>query len=102
MIEKLRRLLAAYFGFFGKNVLIHGLTFSSVKESRALQEFYLNKNFEIEMFKLIEGFGYQSFIDLGAYFGYFSIFAKAKANIENVIAYEFYDFLGKLFYIIGF
>jgi len=87
MIKKFRK-LAAYFGLFGSSVSIHGLIFSNVRESKALQEFYLNENFEIEMFKLIKGFGYQSFLDLGSYFGYFAIFAKAKANIKNVIAYE--------------
>lgn len=87
MIKKIRK-LAAYFGIFGSSVSIHGFKFSNVKKSTALKEFYLNKNFEIEMFKLIEGFGYQSFLDLGSYFGYFAIFAKAKANIRNVIAYE--------------
>lgn len=87
MIKKLMKLLS-YFGVFGNNVSIHGLNFSAVRESKALQDFYLNHNFEVEMFKLIQGFGYQSFLDLGAYFGYFSTFAKAKAGIENVIAYE--------------
>ena len=87
MIDKVKRFFALL-GVFGDQVNIQGLNYSSVRKSKVLQEFYLNPNNEIEMFKLIKGFGYQSFLDFGAYFGYFSLYAIKIAKIQNVIAYE--------------
>ena len=87
MIRKIKK-LAAYFGFFQNTIEIHGLKFDGVKKSKALQEFYLDNNFEIEMFKLLKEGGYETLIDLGAYFGYFSIFGNVRGEINNVVAYE--------------
>ena len=64
------------------------MAFDGVKKSKALQAFYLNKNTEIEMFILFEHLNYQTFIDAGAYFGYFSIYAKKLKPDANVAAYE--------------
>ncbi len=74
-------------GIFFNNIEIQGLKFNDVKYS-SLKDFYFNQNLEIETFTLIKNSEYETFIDLGAYFGYFSIYAKIKANIKNVFAYE--------------
>ncbi len=78
---------ASKFGFYFNDIKIHGLKFNDVKYS-SLKDFYFNKNLEIETFKFLKGCHYETFIDLGAYFGYFSIYAKVKSNIKNVFAYE--------------
>ena len=75
------------FGFYFDKIKIHGVKFNDVKNS-SLKDFYFNQNLEIETFKLLKGSNYDTFIDIGAYFGYFSIFAKIKTNIKNIIAYE--------------
>lgn len=87
MMRKIKK-LAAYFGIYRDEISIHDLRFDGVKNSKALQKFYLNENFEIEMFLLLKHLSYETFIDAGAYFGYFSLFAKKVANISNVVAYE--------------
>lgn len=79
--------LISKFGLYFNNIDIHGLKFNNVKYS-SLKDFYFNQNLEIETFKFLKHSNYQTFIDLGAYFGYFSIYAKNKANIKNVFAYE--------------
>ena len=86
-MKKIIRLLA-YFGIFLDNLKIHGINYSGVKNSKVLQEFYLNKNTEIEMFIFLKSVNYDSMIDVGAYFGYFSIyFDKIKEN-SKVVAFE--------------
>ena len=79
--------LISKFGIYFNDIDIHGLKFNNVKYS-SLTDFYFNQNLEIETFKLLKHSNYDTFIDLGAYFGYFSIYAKNKANIKNVFAYE--------------
>ena len=79
--------LISKFGIYFNDIDIHGLKFNNVKYS-SLKDFYFNQNLEIETFKLLKHSNYDTFIDLGAYFGYFSIYAKNKANIKNVFAYE--------------
>ena len=79
--------LLSKFGFYFNKIYIHNLKFTDIKHS-ALKNFYFNKNSEIETFKLLKGSNYETFIDIGAYFGYFSIYAKLKSNINNVFAYE--------------
>tara|TARA_B100001173_G_C15987579_1_gene547473 strand:- start:4 stop:888 length:885 start_codon:yes stop_codon:yes gene_type:complete len=79
--------IASKFGFYFDSIRIHGVKFNDVKIS-SLKDFYFNTNLEIETFKLLEGSNYDTFIDIGAYFGYFSIYAKLKTKIKNVIAYE--------------
>lgn len=79
--------IASKFGFYFDSIRIHGVKFNDVKVS-SLKDFYFNTNLEIETFKLLEGSNYDTFIDIGAYFGYFSIYAKLKTKIKNVIAYE--------------
>ena len=79
--------LISKFGIYFNDIDIHGLKFNNVKYS-SLKDFYFNQNLEIETFKLLKHSNYDTFIDLGAYFGYFSIYSKNKANIKNVFAYE--------------
>ena len=79
--------LISKFGIYFNDIDIHGLKFNNVKYS-SLKSFYFNPNFEIETFKFLKNSNYDTFIDLGAYFGYFSIFAKTKAEVKNVFSYE--------------
>ncbi|MDA7459784.1 hypothetical protein N9A41_00565 [Candidatus Pelagibacter ubique] len=79
--------IASKFGFFFNSIRIHGIKFTDVKSS-SLKDFYFNPNLEIESFKLLKGSDYETFIDIGAYFGYFSIYAKINTKIKNIIAYE--------------
>jgi FkbM family methyltransferase len=79
--------IASKFGFFFNSIKIHGIKFTDVKSS-SLKDFYFNPSLEIESFKLLKGSDYETFIDIGAYFGYFSIYAKINTKIKNIIAYE--------------
>ena len=87
MIQKLKKLFA-YLGFFPNEIKFHGMHFDKIKSSKILQEFYKNKDSEIEMFILIEGLDFKSMIDAGAYFGYYSIYFDKLKNNSNVIAFE--------------
>ena len=78
----------AYLGWFPNKFQFHGMHYNELKSSKALQEFYKNKNTEIEMFLLIEGLDFKSMIDCGAYFGYFSIYSDKIKNNLNVVAFE--------------
>lgn len=80
--------LCAYFGIFPNNINIHGIKYDGVRNSKALQEFFLNKNFEIEMFIFLKSLEYDSMIDAGAYFGYFSIYFNKIHKNANVVAFE--------------
>ena len=73
--------LISKFGLYLNNIDIHGLKFNNVKYS-SLKDFYFNQNLEIETFKFLRHSNYQTFIDLGAYFGYFSIYAKTKQILK--------------------
>jgi len=84
MKNKLVKLLA-FLGFYPNKLKIHGAIYTGVKSSRVLQEFYFNKNHEIEMFILIQAIRYDTMIDIGAYFGYFSIhFCRSNDNAKAV------------------
>ena len=83
----LSKRILSKFGFFFNSLKIHGIKFTDVKAS-SLKDFYFNPNLEIEIFKLLKGSDYETFIDIGAYFGYFSIYAKINTKIKNIIAYE--------------
>ena len=84
---RLFKKVASKFGFYYNSIRIHGVKFEDVGISD-LKEYYFNKNVEIETYKFLKGSNYDTFIDIGAFFGYFSIYAKLKAGIKNVIAYE--------------
>ena len=87
MCKKIKKLLA-YFGIFSNNLKIHGLNYSGVKNSKALQQFYLNQNTEIEIFIFSKSVTYDTMIDAGAYFGYFSIYFDKYQKDSKVIAFE--------------
>ena len=84
---RLFKKVASKFGFYYNSIRIHGVKFDDVGTSD-LKEYYFNKNVEIETYKFLKGSNYETFIDIGAYFGFFSIYAKLKVGIKNVIAYE--------------
>ena len=86
-MKKIIKLLA-YFGIFPNTVQFHGLKYVGVRDSKALQEFCLNKNNEIEMFIFLKSVTYESMIDAGAYFGYFSIYFDKMHRNSEVVAFE--------------
>jgi FkbM family methyltransferase len=86
-MKRIKKLLA-YFGIFSNNIKIHGIKYDGVRTSKALQGFFLNKNFEIEMFIFLKSLAYDSMIDAGAYFGYFSIYFNKIHKSAEVVAFE--------------
>ena len=80
--------ILAYIGWFPNTIQFHGMHYNGIKSFKALQQFYKNKNTEIEMFLLIEGLDFKSMIDCGAYIGYFSIYSDKIKNNSNVVAFE--------------
>ena len=59
-----------------------------MRDSKALQLFYLDKNNEIEMFIFLRSVPYVSMIDCGAYFGYYSIYFNKLFSKSKVVAFE--------------
>ena len=80
--------LLAYLGWFPNTIQFHGMHYNEIKSFKALQQFYKNKNTEIEMFLLIKGLDFKSMIDCGAYIGYFSIYSDKIKNNSYVVAFE--------------
>jgi len=86
-MKKIIKLLT-YLGIFPNKIELHGLKYDGVRNSIALQQFFLNKNFEIEMFIFLKALTYDSMIDAGAYFGYFSIYFNKVHKNAKVVAFE--------------
>ena len=87
IFEKIIKLLAKC-GIFFNNIKIHGLKYDGVRTSKPLKEFLFDKNFQIEMFIFLKSLSYNSMIDAGAYFGYFSIYFNKVHNNSEVVAFE--------------